>query len=470
MCREEKCGNQRSIRDGNTENDIENNTKADAGDRAFEITSSKADMYDESDCKEYKRKLKYLAGVAIITLSVYVCFRYLLVYVWPFVIGILIALLIEKPVNGIYKWIYCRIRIGNSVSDVDAKRDKKVDEWLVTKSKRASAVDAKKVIENITEKNAKKGIRKTINKNIKNVGKTRLRDKEHRIKSIIAAIMISIISLIIIILLIAAIITGANEVSNFLKNWDYNTIGIRQQTARICLETDEFLGLKGGCCLDTLIMCGRKLAGIMPEKIFHVSVPVIRNVVVAAGGLVVGFISVIYLSTDMNGIRTQIRDSVFAEEIDMIWHEVKRLINVYFKVELRIMLINSAISMIAFFIIKSPYAVMLGIIVGIVDALPVFGTGTILIPWTIISLIMKDFFSAGVVLVAYVITYIVREIMESKCMGDKLGISPFAMLVIIFVGLLVYGIPGFITGPVSYVIIRAMVLRLRCVMQLDGGC
>ncbi len=414
--------------------------------RREEKQGNERSICDESDVREYKRKLKYLAGIVIITLSVYVCFKYLLAYVWPFVLGILIALLLEKPVNGIYKWVYGRIRMGSRISGTDAKihRNGKMNQNFESKK--------------ITDDDAKRVIKNSVN--------IQLRDKGHRIKSIIATIIISLISLVIIIMLIAAVITGADEVSNFLKNWDYNTIGIRQQTARICLEADEFLGLKGGCCLDTLIMCGRKLAGIMPEKIFYISVPVIKNVVIVAGGLVVGFISVIYLSTDMDEIRTQIRDSVFVEEIDMLWHEVKRLINIYFKVELRIMLINSAISMIAFFIIKSPYAVMLGIIVGIVDALPVFGTGTILIPWTIFSLIMKDFFSAGVVLVAYVITYFVREIMESKCMGDKLGISPFAMLVIIFVGLLVYGIPGFITGPVSYVIIKALVLRLRCVMQL----
>ena len=285
---------------------------------------------------------------------------------------------------------------------------------------------------------------------------------EHRIKSIIATIIMSVITIIIVVLLILAVITGANEVSSFLKNWDYNTIGIRQQTARICLQTDEFLGLEGGCCLDMLIMCGRKVAGIMPEKIFHISVPVIKNVVIVAGGLVVGFISVIYLSADMNEVRLQVRKSVFVEEIYMLWGEVKRLINIYFKVELRIMLINSLISMAAFFIIRSPYAVVLGIIVGIVDALPVFGT--ILIPWAVFNVIMRNYWAAGVLLVAYVITYFVREIMESKCMGDRLGISPFAMLVIIFVGLLAYGIPGFITGPVSYVIIKALVGRLRDIM------
>ena len=361
------------------------------------VKENKEEYQKEYQDKEYNRKLKYLAGIVVITFSVYVSFKYLLVYVWPFVLGALAALLLEKPVNSIYMWICKRIRL-----------DKR-------------KVHAQRI-------------------------------KEHRIKSIIATIIMLIISVVIIILLAAAVITGANEISDFLKNWDYNTIGIRQQTARICLEADDFLGLDGGCCL---------------EKIFHISVPVIKNIVIVAGGLVVGFISVIYLSTDMDEIRTQIRDSVFVEEIRMLWYEVKRLINVYFKVELRIMFINSAISMAAFFIIKSPYAVMLGIIVGVVDALPVFGTGTILIPWMLFNLIMKNFLSAVVVLVTYVITYFVREIMESKCMGDKLGISPFAMLVIIFVGLLVYGIPGFITGPVSFVIIKALVLRLRCVMKMD---
>ena len=54
-----------------------------------------------------------------------------------------------------------------------------------------------------------------------------------------------------------------------------------------------------------------------------------------------------------------------------------------------------------------------------------------------------------------------------ESMGDRLGISPFTMLVIIFTGLLVYGVAGFITGPVSYVIIKALVIRLRCEMGIE---
>lgn len=65
----------------------------------------------------------------------------------------------------------------------------------------------------------------------------------------------------------------------------------------------------------------------------------------------------------------------------------------------------------------------------------------------------------------YIVTYFVREIMESKCMGDKMGIAPFTMLMIIFVGILIYGIMGFILGPVSYVIIKALIGYLKTVIE-----
>lgn len=429
---------------------------------------------NETANNEYGRKLKYLVGIIIITLAVYVSFKYLLVYVWPFVLGVLVALIVEKPVNSISGWIYKGVRKNKDRTRKDKGGIEGSDNSGRNNDINKCPDDRNHYSKNNINQNDKSRNNAYKNgmyqNNARSYNEHKSKDKknkkhpEHRIKSIIATIIMSVITIIIVVLLILAVITGANEVSSFLKNWDYNTIGIRQQTARICLQTDEFLGLEGGCCLDTLIMCGRKVAGIMPEKIFHISVPVIKNVVIVAGGLVVGFISVIYLSADMNEVRLQVRKSVFVEEIYMLLGEVKRLINIYFKVELRIMLINSLISMAAFFIIRSPYAVVLGIIVGIVDALPVFGTGTILIPWAVFNVIMRNYWAAGVLLVAYVITYFVREIMESKCMGDRLGISPFAMLVIIFVGLLAYGIPGFITGPVSYVIIKALVGRLRDIM------
>lgn len=75
--------------------------------------------------------------------------------------------------------------------------------------------------------------------------------------------------------------------------------------------------------------------------------------------------------------------------------------------------------------------------------------------------------NAVILVVLYIVTYFVREIMESKCMGDRMGIAPFTMLAVIYIGILVYGVVGFILGPISYCIIKALVLYLKSILEHD---
>lgn len=75
--------------------------------------------------------------------------------------------------------------------------------------------------------------------------------------------------------------------------------------------------------------------------------------------------------------------------------------------------------------------------------------------------------NAVILVVLYIVTYFVREIMESKCMGDRMGIAPFTMLAVIYIGILVYGVTGFILGPISYCIIKALVLYLKSILEHD---
>ena len=374
------------------------------------------------DEKSGKTRIKFLFGIAVIVAAVYISFKYLIVYVWPFVIGVFIAVILEKKVIYLSDKLY----IG-------------LDKLLVWNK--------------------------------------RITIKKKKCQGIAATIIVSLIFVVLLALFSFIIFKGVDEFSRLLRNLDYNLIAVKQLTARMCFDADAFLGLEGGCCLESLIACGHKLMSIMPEKIILISAPVVKNIVIIVGGIVVCFIAVIYLVSDLQKFRDavyihyrfrdNIRQVVFYEEIRMIWKEVRRLINIYFKVQLRIMLINSGLCMLAFAILKNPYAIVLGIIIGIIDALPVFGTGTVLIPWILISFLIRNYRYAVILLMAYIITYFVREIMESKSMGDRLGISPFTMLVIIFTGLLVYGVAGFITGPVSYVIIKALVIRLRCEMGIE---
>lgn len=288
-------------------------------------------------------------------------------------------------------------------------------------------------------------------------------------KMIASTIIVLVFSALLCTVLGAIVYFGIGEIRAFIKNYDYNMVSVRQTAARICYNIDGWLGLADGQCLEFICRCMEQFekavsggAGSqMMTKVVSLSFPAVVKIITVVGAVIICFISVVFLSTSLDSVRNWRRTSRFHREISAVADSLHRLIDVYFKIELIIMAINASLCTIALMIIKNPYAVVIGITIGIVDALPVFGTGTVLLPWALFELVNKNITSAAVLVTVYVITYFVREIMESKCLGDRVGISPFVMLMVIFVGLLVYGLFGFILGPVSFCIMKALILYLK---------
>lgn len=270
---------------------------------------------------------------------------------------------------------------------------------------------------------------------------------------------------------------GVAEIKSFIANFEYLFIMVRQKTAGICLDVDGMLGLSDGCSLEFVCSCADRIRRIFrngqPEEVvssvLRISFPILVNTAVIAGAVIVCLISVVYLSGVLEKVRKWRENSIFREEVCALTLELKKLIQVYFKIELIIMLINAGICIAGLLLIHNPYAVVIGILIGLVDALPFFGTGTVLIPWAVILLLFRNYYAGAVLLSVYVMTYFVREIMESKCMGDRLGIAPFIMLMVIFTGIMVYGILGFILGPLSYCMMKALIRYFASVLENAGG-
>ena len=270
---------------------------------------------------------------------------------------------------------------------------------------------------------------------------------------------------------------GVAEIKSFIANFEYLFIMVRQKTAGICLDVDGMLGLSDGCSLEFVCSCADRIRRIFrngqPEEVvssvLRISFPILVNTAVIAGAVIVCLISVVYLSGVLEKVRKWRENSIFREEVCALTLELKKLIQVYFKIELIIMLINAGICIAGLLLIHNPYAVVIGILIGLVDALPLFGTGTVLIPWAVILLLFRNYYAGAVLLSVYVMTYFVREIMESKCMGDRLGIAPFTMLMVIFTGIMVYGILGFILGPLSYCMMKALIRYFASVLENAGG-
>lgn len=99
------------------------------------------------------------------------------------------------------------------------------------------------------------------------------------------------------------------------------------------------------------------------------------------------------------------------------------------------------------------FPLIAAIVTGIVDALPILGAGTVLIPWAIFSAITGDIKLAIALFVLYLVILIVRQIIEPKIVSKQIGVHPIFTLIAMYTGLKLMGFIGIIMGPVALIIL-----------------
>lgn len=113
-----------------------------------------------------------------------------------------------------------------------------------------------------------------------------------------------------------------------------------------------------------------------------------------------------------------------------------------------------------FLLLRQPYALLLAFLIALIDALPVFGTGTVLIPWALLSCIVGQV-PRGIALAAlYAAVALVRAILEPKIMAAQADLPPLAALAAMYVGWCTLGVPGMLLLPIAL---------LFCKQLHDGG-
>ena len=113
-------------------------------------------------------------------------------------------------------------------------------------------------------------------------------------------------------------------------------------------------------------------------------------------------------------------------------------------------------------ILRQPYAILLGVLIGIADVLPVIGAGLFLNTWAIVALILGNYYTAIGLFVIYLVTITTRQIIEPRIVGKQLGLYPLVTMVSMFAGFKLAGALGLIAGPLAANICRV-------VLDADAG-
>ena len=104
-------------------------------------------------------------------------------------------------------------------------------------------------------------------------------------------------------------------------------------------------------------------------------------------------------------------------------------------------------------LLKIPHAPLWAAVVALVDVFPVLGTGTVLLPWSLISFLQGDTGRAFFLLGIYGAAAVTRTVLEPRLVGKQLGLDPLVTLMALYMGYRLFGLPGMLLSPMIAVVV-----------------
>lgn len=112
-------------------------------------------------------------------------------------------------------------------------------------------------------------------------------------------------------------------------------------------------------------------------------------------------------------------------------------------------------AMVGLYLIGADYFLTMGLLVGLLDVLPVLGPAGVFVPWAIWSVITGNYYFALKLIILYLLIWLVRQTLEARVVAANLGLHPLAVLAAMYIGLRLLGVVGLILGPILLIAVQA---------------
>jgi len=175
---------------------------------------------------------------------------------------------------------------------------------------------------------------------------------------------------------------------------------------------------------------------------------------------IVTILSTYFMTSDREKIYSSIKRQVpesWLNKVISIKNDMFSALFGYIRAQLILMTITFAELYIGFLVIRVTHPLILALVICIIDALPILGTGGVLIPWAIYELLTGNLRLAISLVVLYLIVLVVRQMTEPKILGHQIGIHPLLTLIAMYTGLRIWGFIGMIIGPITLLLLKNII-------------
>ncbi len=145
--------------------------------------------------------------------------------------------------------------------------------------------------------------------------------------------------------------------------------------------------------------------------------------------------------------------------------EVMDSVTRFIRVECILALVTTTFTTLYFMTLGKPAALAYGFLAGILDFLPVLGPGMVYIPLALIDLLFGNYLQALWFFLAYFLLLLIRQVIEYKLIGENLNLHPLISILVVYIGVEIFGFAGIFFGPMLVIILRSF---YRIMKTVDG--
>ncbi len=181
--------------------------------------------------------------------------------------------------------------------------------------------------------------------------------------------------------------------------------------------------------------------------------------------VLISIIACFFITCDYDNITSMIKDNVSEEHEraivktkklfgDIMGKMVKSYATIIFVTFCEVSIGLNILKLIGVY--NGGYILVISICTALLDILPVFGTGTVLVPWALFSLITSNYGLGIGLIVLYVLITVIRQILEPHLVAMNVGLPPIATLMGMYLGLQIFGVLGIFILPITFFLIKAL--------------
>lgn len=141
--------------------------------------------------------------------------------------------------------------------------------------------------------------------------------------------------------------------------------------------------------------------------------------------------------------------------LDLIRRSFRNAVGGYFKAQFKIECWIYILLVIGLMILGVDYAFLVAFGIAVLDFLPVFGTGTVMVPWAVIELLSENYRMMFGLIAIWLIGQLVRQVIQPKIVGDSIGMDAIPTLFLLYIGYRVAGVLGMILAvPIGIILVN----------------